>query len=250
MNNFLSTAAKVRLALLVVLLLASGATIWAGIRNRPAPEPPPPSTPEAVLAELKAGNERFVKSQRSRSAETRADADRRKQLVKEKQRPIAATLCCADSRLPPECVFDQGLGRLFVLRNAGNVVDGEVLGSLEYAVEQLRIPLVVVMGHKDCGTVTAVAEAGAEPLPGHLKDIQENMKEVRDEAQKAGEPRSADFLVRLCEANARAQARRLLSLSPALRGAVAKKETAVAVALYDMESGAVEWLDFDPGAEK
>jgi carbonic anhydrase len=250
MNHPFSTAAKVRLALLVVLLLAAGATIWAGVRNHPAPEPPPPSTPDAVLAELKAGNERFVKSRRSRSAETRTDADRRKQLAKEAQRPIAAVLCCADGRLPPEFVFDQGLGRILVVRNAGNVVDGDVLGSLESAVEDLQVPLIVVMGHKDCGAVAAVAGAGAEALPGHLKDVQENMKEVRDKVLNPGGGHPADFLARLCEYNARAQARRLLSQSQLLRDAVAKKETAVAVALYDMESGVVEWPKFDPEAEK
>jgi carbonic anhydrase len=250
MNNPLSTAARVRLALLAVLLLASAATIWAGVRNPPPPEPQPLTTSEAALAELKAGNERFVKSQRSRSIETRTDGERRKQLAKEKQRPIAAILCCADSRVPPEFVFDQGLGRILVGRNAGNVADGDVMGSLEYAVEHLHAPLVVVMGHKECGAVAAVAEAGKEALPGHLKDIQENMQAVRDAVLKAGDNKPADFLTRLAESNARAQARRLLSQSKVLRDAVTKKETAVAVGLYDMESGAVAWLEFSPDEDK
>jgi carbonic anhydrase len=249
MSQPLSTAARVRVAGLVVLFLASGATIWAGLRNRPQPAAPPPDTPQAALDELKAGNERFQKSQRTRTVETRRDAERRKETAKG-QRPIVGALCCADSRVVPDFIFDQEFGRIFDIGNAGNVVDGQVLGSLEYAVEHLHVPLIVVLGHKGCGAVEAVAKAGKEPLPGYLKDIQEQMSAVRDEALKAGDDRPADFLVRLCRDNALAQARRLVSQSKVLRDAVKKKETGLAVGLYDMESGAVEWLDFDPDAEK
>ncbi len=249
MTDRLSTGAKVRLVGLVVLLLASGATIWAGLRDRPAAEPPPPRTPETALAELKAGNERFQKSRRTRSVNTRADAERRKDLA-QGQHPIAAVLGCADSRVAPEFVFDQPLGGVFDVREAGNVVDEDVLGSLEYAVEHLHVPLLVVVGHKGCGAVEAVAQAGKEALPGHLKDLQGQMKEVREAALKAGDDKPADFLVRLCEANARAQARRLLAESRVLREAVQKKDVGIAVGLYDMETGAVEWKDFDPDADK
>ncbi len=248
MNSFLTTSAKVRVAGLVVLFIASGATIWAGLRNRP-PAEPPPVTPETALEELKAGNERFKKSQRTRSAETRSDGDRRKELAKG-QNPIAAILSCSDSRVVPEFIFDQGVGRIFDVSNAGNVVDGVGLGSLEYAVEHLHVPLIVVLGHKGCGAVQAVAEAGKEPLPNHLKDIQEQMKAVRADALTVGEDKPADFLGRLCGVNARAQAWRLLGENKVLHDAVKKKETGITVGLYDLESGAVEWLDFDPDAEK
>ncbi len=249
MNTVLTTSARVRVAGLAVLFLASGATIWAGLRNRPPVELPVSNTPETALAELKDGNERFKKSQRTRSTATRSDGDRRKELVKGQQ-PIAAVLSCADSRVAPEVLFDQGLGRIFVVRNAGNVVDGGVLGSLEYAVEHLHVPLLVVLGHKGCGAVEAAAKAGKEPLPGHLKDIQEQMKAVRTDVLRVGDNKPADYLVHLCGVNARAQAQRLLSESTVLRDAVKKKETAVAVGLYNLESGAVEWQDFDPDAEK
>jgi carbonic anhydrase len=249
MNRHVPSNTRVRFAGILVLLLASGATIWAGLRTRPQAETPSPTTPETALDELKAGNQRFVKSQRTRSTDTRADADRRKELTKG-QHPIAAILTCADSRVVPEFIFDQGPGRIFDTRNAGNVVGEDVLGSLEYAVEHLHVPVVVVMGHKGCGAVAAVADAGKEPLPGHLKDIQDRMKAVQGEALKAGADRPADFLVRLCALNAQAQARRVLGESKPLREAVKKKETVIAVALYDMETGAVEWKDFDPDAEK
>jgi carbonic anhydrase len=249
MSQPLSTAARVRVAGLVVLFLASGATIWAGLRNRPQPEPPPPTTPQTALDELKAGNERFKKSQRTRTVETRRDGERRKELAKG-QHSIVGVLCCADSRVVPDFIFDQEFGRIFDVGNAGNVVDGDVLGSLEYAVEHLHIPLIVVLGHKGCGAVEAVAKAGKETLPGYLKDIQAQMSAVREEALKAGDDKPADFLVRLCRNNALAQARSLVSRSKVLRDAVKKKETGIAVGLYDMESGAVEWQDFDPDADK
>ena len=85
------------------------------------------------------------------------------------QKPVAAILSCADSRVPPNIVFDQGLGDLFVLRVAGNIVDTTVLGSLEFAVAELQVPLVVVLGHQKCGAVEA-AVSGKE-LPGHLAHI-------------------------------------------------------------------------------
>lgn len=247
MDKALSTSAKVRLTGLVVLLLASGATIWAGLRNRPVPESPP-STPEAVLDELKAGNQRFIKSQRTRSTETRADGERRKELARD-QKPIVAVLGCADSRVPPELIFDQGLGRIFDVRNAGNVVDGDVLGSLEYAVEHLHVPVVLVLGHKGCGAVKAVAEAGKEPLGHNLRAIQTGMAGLLPEVEQAKE-KSPEFLVHLAEVNARQQARRLLVESDVLRKEVKEKKALIAVALYDMEGGDVQWKDFDPDAEK
>jgi carbonic anhydrase len=250
MTANLSTSGKVRLVAIAVLLIASGATIWAGLRNRPEPEPPSPTTPETALAELKAGNERFVKSQRTRSLETRSDAERRKQLARDPQRPIAAVLSCSDSRVVPEFIFDQGLGRVFDVSDAGNVVNNEILGSLEYAVEQLHVPLIVAVGHKGCGAVSAVASAGKDSLPIHLNSIQDGMTAIRAEVQRIGPDRPADFLSHLCGLNAAAQARRMLVESAVLRQAVQKKETGIAVGLYDMESGRVEWQEFDPDAEK
>jgi carbonic anhydrase len=249
MSQPLSNAARVRVIGLIVLFLASGATIWAGLRNRRPAEPPPPDTPETALAELKAGNERFQKAQRTRSAETRADGDRRKATAKG-QHPIAAVLGCADSRVVPDFLFDQSFGGIFDVSNAGNVVDSDVLGSMEYAVEHLHVPLVVVLGHTSCGAVEAAANAGQETLPGFLKDVQGHMQGVRTEALKAGEDRPADFFARLAANNARTQARRLVGESKVLREAVKKKDIAVAVGLYDLESGAVEWQDFDPELEK
>ena len=96
--------------------------------------------------------------------------ERRKELV-EGQHPFAIILCCSDSRVPPEVIFDQGLGDLFIVRTAGNVFDNIALGSIEYAVEHLEVPLLVVLGHGQCGAVTATVEGGH--APGHISNVVE-----------------------------------------------------------------------------
>jgi carbonic anhydrase len=145
MNDILSAGAKARLVGLVVLLLASAATIWAGFRNGPAPEAPPPQTPEAVLAELKAGNERFVRSQRTKSVETRGDAGRRKEQA-QGEKPVAAVVTCADSRVVPEFLFDQALGRLLTIHDS----DRDAAGVLGEAADGQHASLVVVLAHAGC----------------------------------------------------------------------------------------------------
>ncbi|MFN7976649.1 MAG: carbonic anhydrase [Vicinamibacterales bacterium] len=109
----------------------------------------------AGLARLRAGNDRFVKSA---TAPMPAGAATRQSLVKE-QHPFAMVLSCADSRVPPEYIFNTGLGELFVVRAAGEVVDKSVMASLEYGAEHLHIPLLVVMGHESCGAVKAAVES-------------------------------------------------------------------------------------------
>ena len=108
---------------------------------------------------LKAGNARFISGALSPKEDYAED---RKRLA-EGQHPFAVVLCCSDSRVAPEIIFDQKLGDLFVIRNAGNVVDDDVLGSIEYAVEHLGTPLVVVLGHSCCGAVTATFQVATCP---------------------------------------------------------------------------------------
>ncbi|WDZ86491.1 carbonic anhydrase [Micromonospora cathayae] len=129
----------------------------------------PPATPAQALAELQAGNRRFV------TGDTRhpnQDADHRA-AVADGQHPFAVILGCSDSRLAAEIIFDRGLGDLFVVRTAGHTVGAEVLGSVEYAVAVLGTPLVVVLGHDSCGAVQAAREAdGTGTAPsGHLGAI-------------------------------------------------------------------------------
>lgn len=127
-------------------------------------------TPAQVWREMERGNARFVEGQ---PRHPRQDVDRRAELAGA-QFPHAALFGCSDSRLAAEIIFDKGLGDLFVVRNAGQVISDSVIGSLEYAVAVLRVPLIVVLGHDECGAVKAAIEStqsGATPLPVHIRGI-------------------------------------------------------------------------------
>lgn len=125
------------------------------------------ATPEQVWQEMASGNQRFVGGE---PRHPRQDVERRHELAGG-QRPRAALFGCADSRLAAEIIFDMGLGDLFVVRNAGQVISDSVVGSLEYAVAVLEVPLIVVLGHDACGAVGAAIEStqlDAPPLPAHI----------------------------------------------------------------------------------
>lgn len=157
---------------------------------------------DQALNKLIEGNHRFVKLKLKHPDES---AHRRNEIVSG-QHPMAIILSCSDSRVPPELIFDQGLGDLFVIRDAGNVVDDVIIGSLEYAVGHLNIPLIVVLGHEYCGAVTAALAGHAETVhiekilnaikpaivqarteKGNLIDntVRENVKYVVDEIEKS-----------------------------------------------------------------
>jgi len=128
------------------------------------------TTPAKAWAEMKAGNERFVAGT---PKHPRQDVERR-EAVASGQAPHAALFGCADSRLSAEIIFDRGLGDLFVVRNAGQVISESVVGSLEYAVAVLGVPLIVVLGHDECGAVLAALDStrpDAQPLPLHIRRL-------------------------------------------------------------------------------
>jgi len=190
------------------------------------------STPESALARLVDGNKRFVAGNPSRAA---LSAQQWTELAKG-QHPQAIILACADSRLSPEIIFDQGLGDLFVIRNAGNLLDDHVIGSIEYAVEHLHVPLIVVLGHTKCGAVTA-AVAGGE-APGHLKSIVESLSAaVAMAKKKPGDP--VDNAVRI---NAKQEANALTQTEPIVAEAAKAGSVMVVAAKYDIATGQVEFL--------
>lgn len=126
--------------------------------------------PDKVWNEMVRGNERFVAGE---PQHPRQDVDRRGELAAA-QAPRAALFGCSDSRLAAEIIFDKGLGDLFVVRNAGQVISDSVIGSLEYAVAVLGVPLIVVLGHDECGAVKAAIDAespDAPPLPVHIQGL-------------------------------------------------------------------------------
>ncbi len=150
----------------------------------PGPAEPPIKTPAQAWQELSAGNTRFV-----RGTSTNTDQDvARRAAIAGSQRPFALLFGCADSRVAAEIVFDQGLGHLFVVRTAGHVVDSGVLGSIEFGVKHLGIPLVIVLGHDSCGAVRATIDAvAAGVLPGgFVRDIVERVTPSVLAAQRAG----------------------------------------------------------------
>lgn len=188
--------------------------------------------PDSALELLMAGNGFFVKGLAMHPDQSLA---RRKELTAGQQ-PFAIVLTCADSRVAPEIYFDQGLGNIFVLRNAGNVLDDHVIGSMEYAVEHLGAGLIIVVGHAKCGAVAAAVGGGH--VPGHIGSIVDSIHPAV--ASVAGQP--GDVIDNAVRANARMVAAALAQTGPILSEAVAKGELKVVAARYDLASGRVELL--------
>ncbi|MFE5483862.1 carbonic anhydrase [Streptomyces sp. NPDC056527] len=173
----ISSTAPGRRAVLALTAAAVTAGIPASARaaTPPAPRSRPggPFTAAKALAELRAGNARFAAL---RQIHPHEDAARRA-AVAVSQHPFALVLGCVDSRVPPELVFDQGLGDLLAIRSAGQALDEAVLGSIQFGVEELDVPLVVVLGHERCGAATAAVEyvRTGKPVQGHLARIVEEL---------------------------------------------------------------------------
>ena len=200
------------------------------------------ASPDGALAELKAGNARFTMGARTRSQMGFNDAALRQTLAKG-QAPFAVVVTCSDSRLADNFIFDQELGRLFTIREAGNCPDTQGLASIEYAVEHLGSKVVVVMGHDACGAVGAVNKAGATPLPGNLWSLQAAMSGLLESVpHKAGESDAA-HMAHLVETNAVRQAKVVLSRSPLVSHLCAEGKLKVVPAVYDLASGQVTFLN-------
>lgn len=197
-----------------------------------ASEAAPAVSAEEALARLIEGNRRFASGEAVRPHQTPA---RRAELA-QGQAPFAIVLTCSDSRVAPELYFDQGLGDLFVIRNAGNVLDDHVLGSIEYAVEHLHAALIVVVGHEKCGAVSA-AVAGGE-VPGHVASVVTALQPAVT-ATRATAGDKVDATVR---AHARLIADELARAQPLLAAAVAHGAVKVVAARYELASGRVEFL--------
>jgi carbonic anhydrase len=153
----------------------------------------PDTNPATAWKALKEGNERFVAGLPEHPHQSN---DRRNDLANG-QHPIAAVLSCSDSRVATEIVFDQGLGDVFVVRNAGHVLEPAVLGSIEYAVAVLNVPLVVVLGHTSCGAVQATAATidGGPAPSGHIRDLVDLVAPSVHAARNAGLAGVDEFVV-------------------------------------------------------
>ncbi len=189
-------------------------------------------TPDQALTKLMAGNARFVAQRRT----TPNQARERLLEVAAGQAPFAALLSCADSRVPAEIVFDQGLGDLFVCRVAGNIATSEQIGSLEFGTAELGAKLIVVMGHTACGAVKATIEGGR--LPGQIGSIIDN---IQVGVERARNNPGADKLATAVKANASYQVE-LLKRSTLLGDLIDKKQLKIVDAYYDLNTGKVELL--------
>jgi carbonic anhydrase len=212
------------------------AAVTKDAKTGESPEPAASTAPQA-LARLRAGNQRFAASKQRHPDQTKA---RRTELARG-QHPFALVLACVDSRVPPELVFDQGLGDLFVARSAGQVLDDAVVGSIEYGVAELHVPLVVVLGHEKCGAVKATLEAVEKKSPALGNDIDALVTAIRPAVEKAEAEHASDALdaaVRYNVANIVAE----LKSGPVLKPAVAAGTLQVVGARYALNTGIVSFL--------
>jgi len=206
-----------------------------------APALDAPDSPAAGLAELSAGNSRFVTGKRVRTLDTGHDAAMRAALVSG-QAPFAVVITCSDSRVPDALLFDQEAGRLFTIREAGNAPDLQGIASAEYAAEHLGSKLIVVMGHSSCGAVKAIREAGGKPLPGNLWALQAGMSGLLESTPQDPNEDARAHLGRLEEANARRQAQALLDRSTLLRDLAIAEKLWIVPAVYNLASGKVTFF--------
>ncbi len=187
---------------------------------------------EVALQRLMLGNKRFVNSKLKHENQT---AKRRAELTKG-QHPFAVVVTCSDSRVAPEILFDQGLGDIFVIRVAGNIVDDNAMGSIEYAVEHLGVNLVVVLGHTKCGAVGATVQGGE--APGHIKSICDAIKPSVEKAKTQDGDVTDNAIIN----NIIAVTQKIMESEPILKELVHENKISVAPAEYDITTGKVTLL--------
>jgi carbonic anhydrase len=202
--------------------------------DQPATATPEKERPSWAQAwqRLKAGNNRFAADMLEKNDLGTA----RRQQLATGQKPFAIVLTCADSRLAPEFIFNQGLGDLFVLRVAGNIADPFVLGSMEYAVDHLHVPLIVLLGHEKCGAVEAAL--GKQKPPGNLGMLVAEIEPGRD--LPAGKEAA---LAAAVKNNVRHHTHLLAERSSVIKEHVGNKDLRIVSGVYQLATGKVEWLD-------
>lgn len=188
-------------------------------------------TAQDVLTKLKEGNQRFVENQLKKVS---VDQETKSELL-QGQSPYAIILSCADSRVPPELLFNAGMGEIFVVRVAGNVANTSSLASMEYAVAHLETPLIIVLGHQSCGAVTAAVAGGDNgPNLNHLLD------HIAPAIQAASDPNSVDEVIRK---NAELTVKIISEDSEIIAKAVKAGKVEIVPAYYHLDTGKVEFLN-------
>ena len=189
---------------------------------------------DEALAKLKAGNQRFVQMKQQHPDES---LERRKEM-REGQHPFAAILSCSDSRVPLELIFDQGFGDLFEIKNAGNVLDKHVVGSIEYAVMHAGVKLVVIMGHQDCGAVAATLSGKYDTK--FIKSLEDSIKPAIKKCKKDNLEVNSDNVVREHVAQ---DIEELMSKDTELVKYMKEHNVKLIPAYYSIETGEVEFWD-------
>jgi len=200
----------------------------------PAHSDQPAVAPTEAISKLKEGNGRYTGGNLQHPGQT---AERRTELANT-QHPFATIVSCSDSRVPPEIVFDQGLGDLFIVRVAGNVINDEGLGSIEYSVDHLGTRLILVLGHQSCGAVKAAREtiAAKGNAPGHIESLVTAIK-------PAVEATAKEDLDATIKANVKHVVQALRSSTPILKAEVDSGKIQVIGGYYSLDTGAVTFLD-------
>jgi len=218
---------------LYVFISLFGANQFARAAD-PAHSDQPGVAPAEAISKLKEGNGRYTSGNLQHPGQT---SERRAELAKT-QHPFATILSCSDSRVPPEIVFDQGLGDLFIVRVAGNVINDEGLGSVEYSVDHLGTRLILVLGHQSCGAVKAAREtiAAKGKAPGHIQSLVTAIK-------PAVEATAKDDLETTIKANVKHVVDTLRASTPILKAKVDSGDVKVIGGYYSLDTGAVTFLD-------
>ena len=218
-------------------LLAAGALALSHVRaeqKEPGDAPAPNAiAPSEALERLMQGNERYAAGECECKDYSVGRAERA-----EAQYPLAAIVSCSDSRVSPELLFDQNPGDVFVVRLAGNIVDDDAFASLEYAVKFLGAPLIMVLGHTNCGAVAAAIKVVMEraELPGHLPEL---IKAIEPAVIAAHGRHPGDLLAVAIEENVRLSMKQLISDAPIISEALAGKTVAISGGVYGIATGKV-----------
>jgi carbonic anhydrase len=198
-------------------------------------------TADEIIAQLKQGNERFASGKPTYPHESLM----RRAEVAAGQHPIATVISCSDSRVPPELLFDEGIGDLFLVRVIGNIGGADETGSAEYGVEHLGTPLLVVLGHASCGAVTAAVNhlevrGSIPPLLAHIQPAVQTARKAHPELK------GNDLVPAVVEANVWHSIQELFARSEIIRTKVRSDKLKVVGAIYDLKSGQVNWLGAHP----
>jgi carbonic anhydrase len=227
----MKTRRRIEFAMSAIAAIAVVSMVGAIVRSAEIPNA------DEVIAMLTRGNERFAAG---KPAYPHEDAMRRAAVVAG-QHPIATVIACSDSRVPPEILFDEGIGDLFVVRVIGNIGGADQTGSAEYGVEHLGTPLLVVLGHTGCGAVTAAVthaevRGSIPPLLAHIQPA------VRTARRNHPELKGKDLIPEAIRANVFHSIEELFARSEAIRARVRAGKLTVVGAIYDLQSGRVNWL--------